>query len=58
MLADEVGQLAITRRFSLALVSGWRAAEQARRQSKPGCEYDPPNRAVPKAPSRYFPDFP
>src|SRR3546814_8406071 len=58
MLTDEVGHLAITRCFGLALVGDWRAAEQARRQSKPGREDDPPNRAAPEAPSRYFPVIP
>ncbi len=58
MLTDEVRHLAITRCFGLALVGGWRAAEQARHQSKPGREDDPPNRAAPEAPSRYFPVFP
>src|SRR3546814_6691055 len=58
MLTDEVGHLAITRCFGLALVGDWRAAEQARRQSKPGREGDPPNRAAPEAPSRYFPVIP
>src|SRR3546814_4571850 len=58
MLTDEVGHLAITRCFGLALVGDWRAAEQARRQSKPGREDDPPNWAAPAAPSRYFPVIP
>src|SRR3546814_15774728 len=58
MLTDEVGHLAITRCFGLALVGDWRAAEQARRQSKPGRWDDPPNTAAPEAPRRYFPVIP